>query len=165
MTRSSGAAEQAVDLPLPPVDGHAAAPEHAQISGVLSWDVPHVWQDAWAILKPLVEKEFTEAEAFTDIHLARSQLWCVWVEGKMVAAIVTRLMADWPVCLIAYAAGTHGKLWIQPFWRIACEWARAHDRKCMVVAGRRGWQRLLNLRIGGSISDGRPLMFKPLVDL
>lgn len=146
---------------MPPSDW---TPPRNGIDGVLSANVPKVWGDAARHLAPILEESgVTLDAALAELQAARAQLWCAWMDGEMIAAIVTTLPAEeWPVCVVAFAGGTHMERWLHPYWWLVRQWAKANGRRCMVVAGRRGWKRLLGLRDGGCLQNGKPLMYFPL---
>jgi hypothetical protein len=139
------------------------SPPHNGIDGVQSRNVPRVWDDACRHLLPLIEEGGVTPEwVLGELTAARAQLWCAWMDGEMIAAIVTELPEEWPVCVIAMAGGDNLERWLRPYWWLVRQWAKANGRRCMVIAGRKGWQRLLGLHDGGRTATGKPIMYFPL---
>lgn len=159
---SSGASGQEPHLPA--VDllrSHAGAPDTI-VDGVPSCDVPLVWGQAWPLLKRAAIDDISAIECFVNCYAGHAQLWGAWRDGRMIAAWITQLTTDWPACMVVLMAGSERQTWLPAMWDTLRAWARSHGCRAILCIGRPGWRRLLGFRVGGTIQDGRDLMFYPL---
>lgn len=123
--------------------------------------------EQWPLLWPMLAKACavwpatTEAFVRSEIEATHAQLWTINDRGRVVAAVVTKILEDprGRTLLFWIAAGTRLAEWAPDFVGAVGEWARGLGCVRMAGGGRRGWRwtRRLGFTPAAPDEDGMPM--------
>ena len=147
--------------------------DRLRVGGVLAPNVRLVWAAAWPLLARAAQEGETEAEVRRLVATGQAQLWGAWSYGtaastmepaapELLGAVLTQVSADWPCVTIPLLGGRDLQRWVNPLWTLIRAWAQAQGCRCIVIAGRPGWRRVLGFRLAGRTASNRDLMVYPL---
>ena len=125
--------------------------------GEVVWEpvVPNAVPGIWHRIEPMIKRSMqwndfsAKIECIDDIYQAlvddQYGLWICTRDGHLIAAIIV-YVAQYPRCSIVdicYGAGEEIDQWMQPFYDLIVDRARAIGARFIRIEGRPGWQRKL----------------------
>lgn len=132
------------------MDASTLARPKVEIGGIFHHDIAGMWPEVWPLLAPAVERSegrVNEAELLDGCRDRSMQLWTASLDGKLVAAWVTRIIT-YPgvkVCKFLFCGGRDQAMphWLEKGLAMTEAWASAQGCELMEMVGRHGWERAM----------------------